>query len=198
MSSSWTNVLLYKLVLPKKIGLALQPIMGPAAGPMACWTSVFFRIRERFSPPAHDGSSSWTNGLLGKFVLPNRSGLVCSPLSVQQLDQWHAGQACSSPLGAVWSSSPLWVQQLDQCHAGQACSFQSGSGLILRPTMGPAAGRMACWTILFFPVRERFNPPARYGSSSWTNGLLDKLVLPSPLWVQQLDQSPAGQACSSQ
>ena len=52
-------------------GLALQHIMGPAAGPMACWASLFFQIGERFNHPAHDGSSRWTNALLDKRVLPN-------------------------------------------------------------------------------------------------------------------------------
>ena len=45
--------------------------------------------------------------------------------------------------------------------------------------MGPAAGPTACWTSLFFPNWERLNHPAHYGSSSWTNGLLDKRVLPN-------------------
>ena len=111
-------------VRPNGSVLLLQPVMGPTIGPMACWTSVFFQIGERFSPPAHYGSSSWNNGLVGKLVIP------------------------------------------------------VGSGSVLQPIMGPTAGPMACWTCLFFPIGAVF-PPARNGSSSWTNGLLDRLVLPN-------------------
>ena len=58
-------------VRPNGSVLLLQPVMGPTIGPMACWTSVLFQIGERFSPPAHYGSSSWNNGLVGKLVIPN-------------------------------------------------------------------------------------------------------------------------------
>ena len=164
---------------------------------------MFLSLQSGFIFPAHYESSSWANGLLDKLARPKydsfnfptrygscRTGLFfpirerfsfSSPLLVQQLDQWPDGHACSSPWERFtsparygsnswtnglldmlilpnrsgFSSSPQWVQQLDQW----------------RP--------MACWTSLFFPIWEHFNSPAHYGSSNWTNGLLDKLALPN-------------------
>ena len=147
-SSSWANGLLDKLARPKYDSFSFPTRYG------SCRTGLFFPIGERFSfsspllvqqldqwpdghacssqwerftSPARYGSNNWTNGLLDKRVLPHR--------------------------GAVKSSSPLWVQQLDQWPAGQACSSNSGSGLVFQPTLGPAAGPMACCTSLFIPIR---------------------------------------------
>ena len=114
----------------------LQLTTGPAAGPMASWTSLFFPIE---------------NGLVFQPTMGPAAGPVACPRWVQQLDQWHAGQACFS---------------------------KYGSGLALQLTMGPASGPIAYWSCLFFPIGELFDPPAHDGSSSWANGLVDKLVLP--------------------
>ena len=136
-------------VRPNGSVLLLQPVMGPTIGPMACWTSVFFQIGERFSPPAHYGSSSWNNGLVGKLVIPSWKRF--SPPAHYGSNSWTNGllDMLILPNRSGFSSSPQWVQQLDQWPAGQACSSQLGNGLILQPTMGPAAGPMACWTNLF-------------------------------------------------
>jgi hypothetical protein len=99
--------MMYKLVLPNRSGLVLQPAMGPAVGSMAGWTSLFFPIGERSNPPAYYGPSSRTDGLLDKLVT---NGLLDKLV-----------------LPAVWSSSPLWVQQLDHWPAGQACSSKLGA-----------------------------------------------------------------------
>ena len=142
--------------------------MGPAAGPTACWTSLFFQVG---------------------------SGLIFQP-------------AMSSAAGPMVCWTSLF--------------FQIGERIVIQSTMGPAARPIACWTSLFFPIGsgviynfsssstlwvqqldQRLAGQACF--PSWTTGLLDKLVLPSrgadqsysPLWVQQLDQWPAGQACSS-
>ena len=135
-------------VRPNGSVLLLQPVMGPTIGPMACWTSVFFQIGERFSPPAHYGSSSWNNGLVGKLVIPSWKRF--SPPAHYGSNSWTNGllDMLILPNRSGFSSSPQWVQQLDQWPAGQACSSQLGNGLILQPTMGPAAGPMACWTSL--------------------------------------------------
>jgi hypothetical protein len=152
-SSSWANGLLHKFVLPNMGGgVILQPTMSPAAGPMACWASLFFPVGTRFNPPAHYGSSSWANGLLDKLVLPN----------------WERFNPPAHYGPSSWTNGLL-----------DKLVLPNKSGLVLQPTMGPAAGPMVCWTSLFFPKGERFNPPAHYGSSSWTNGLLCKLVLPN-------------------
>ena len=147
----------------ERLKLGTNAIMGPAAGPMACWTSFFFSVGERINPPAHYRSSSRTTGLLDKLVLPNTERF--------------------SPSARYGSSS--WTNGL--------------------PTMGPAAGPMACWASLFFPLGSGLNHTAHYGSSSCTNGLLDKLVLPnrSGLVFQSavgpaVGHWPAGQASSPQ
>ena len=136
-------------VRPNGSVLLLQPVMGPTIGPMACWTSVFFQIGERFSPPAHYGSNSWNNGLVGKLVIPNWKRF--SPPTHFGSNSWTNGllDMLILPNRSGFSSSPQWVQQLDKWPAGQACSSQLGNGLILQPTMGPAAGQMTCWTNLF-------------------------------------------------
>ena len=107
---------------PIESGLVFQPTMGPA-GPIACWTSLFFQIGERFGPPARYGSSSWTNGLLDKLVLSN----------------WER----FSPPARYGSSS--WTNGL----LGKLV-LPDSSGLVLQPAMGPAAGPMTCCTSLFF------------------------------------------------
>ena len=38
--------------------------------------------------------------------------------------------------------------------------FPVGSGSVLQPIMGPTAGPMACWTCLFFPIGAVFLQPA--------------------------------------
>merc|ERR1711994_353670 len=101
----WTS-----LFFPVGSGLILQPTMGPTAGPMVCWTSLIFQIRS---------------GLVLQPAMGPAAGPMACPLWVQQLDQWHAGQACSSHLGVVY---------------------------IIQHIMGPAAAPMACWTSLFSPV----------------------------------------------
>ena len=135
-SNSWTNGLLDKLDFPntERFGPSARygssswtnglPTMGPAAGPMACWASLFFPLGNGLNHTAHYGSSSCTNGLLDKLVLPS----------------W---ERLSFPVRCGSSSWPL-----------------------------------ACWTSEFPTVGDQINPPAHYGSSSWTDGLLDKLVLP--------------------
>jgi hypothetical protein len=150
-SSSWTNGLLGKLVLPNGNVLVLQPVMGPTAGPMACWTRVFFPIGERFNSPAHEGSSSWTNGMLGKLILPS----------------WKRFNLSAHYGSNIWTNGLLVKLVLPH-----------RSGSVFQPAMGLAAGPMVYWTSLFLPVGRRFGPPAHYGSSSWTNALLCQLVLP--------------------
>ena len=58
--------------------------------------------------------------------------------------------------------------------------------------MGPAAGPVATNGLLdklVLPSWERFNLTAHYVSNSWTNGLLKlgTVESSSPQWVQQLD-----------
>ena len=154
--------------------------MGPAAGPLACWASLFFPIGERFNLSAHYGSSNWTKPMAcwTSLFFPIGRGLVFQRTMGPAAGPMACWTILFFPVGAVFFSSPRWVEQLDEWPAGQACSSQSGGGLILQPTMGPAPGLTACWTSSFFPSWER-NLPAHYASSSWTNGLLDKLVLPN-------------------
>ena len=40
------------MLFPVGSGSVLQPIMGPTAGPMACWTCLFFPIGAVFLQPA--------------------------------------------------------------------------------------------------------------------------------------------------
>ena len=56
--------------------------------------------------------------------------------------------------------------------------FPIGNGSILQPIMGPTAGPMACWTCLFFPIGAVFLQPAM-GPAAGPIGLLDRLVLPN-------------------
>ena len=113
---------------------------------------LFLLSSERSSFPARYGFSKWTNGLLDKRVLPN----------------WERFS-----LPAHYGSSSWTNGLLDNF------VLPNSDSLVLQPAMGPAVGQMACWTSLFFPVGERFSPPAHHGSSSWTNGLLDELVRPN-------------------
>ena len=106
-SNSWTNGLLDKLDFPntERFGPSARygssswtnglPTMGPAAGPMACWASLFFPFGNGLNHTAHYGSSSCTNGLLDKLVLPNRSGLVFQSAVGPAVGHWPAGQAGS-------------------------------------------------------------------------------------------------------
>ena len=166
-------------VRPNGSVLLLQPVMGPTIGPMACWTSVFFQIGERFSPPAHYGSSSWNNGLVGKLVIPSWKRF--SPPAHYGSNSWTNGlldKLVFPNLGTVESSSPQWVQQLDQWRP-MACwtslFFPVGSGLILQPTMGPTAGPMVCWTSLIFQIRSGLVLQPAMGPAAGP--------MASPLWV---------------
>ena len=171
---------------------------------MACWTSLLLQMGNGLIV-----QNSWTNGLLDMLILPNRSGFSSSPQWVQQLDQWPAGQACSSQLGNGLILQPTMGPAAGPMACWTSGFFQIGERMVIQPIMGPAAGPMACWTSLFFRNWWWLDLPAHYGSSSWTNGLLDKLVFPiwerlnpparngSSSWTSG-DQWPAGQACSSQ
>ena len=135
---------------------------------MACWTSLLLQMGSGLIV-----QNSWTNGLLDKLV-PLTSERFYFPAHYES-SSWANGLldklarpkydsfsfptrygSCRTglffPIGERFSfSSPLLVQQLDQWPDGHACSSQ--------------------W--------ERFTSPARYGSNNWTNGLLDKRVLPN-------------------
>merc|ERR1711994_871788 len=109
-------------------------------------------------------------------ILPNRNGFSSSPQWVQQLDQWRP-MACWTSLFFPVGSGLILQPTMGPTAGPMACRtsliFQIRSGLVLQPAMGPAAGPMAC------PLWNGLNHTAHYGSSSCTNGLLDKLVLPS-------------------
>merc|ERR1711884_107031 len=142
------------LLFPVGSGSVLQPIMGSNSWTNGLLDMLILPNRSGF-PPARNGSSSWTNGLLDRLVLPN--------------------------LGTVESSSPQWVQQLDQWRP-MACwtslFFPVGSGLVLQPAMGPAAGPMAC--PLWVQQLDQWHA-GQACSSQW-----ERLSFSSPLWVQQL------------
>ena len=103
-------------VRPNGSVLLLQPVMGPTIGPMACWTSVFFQIGERFSPPAHYGSSSWNNGLVGKLVIPSWKRF--NPPAHYGSNSWTNGllDMLILPIGAVFpparNGSSSWTNGL--------------------------------------------------------------------------------------
>jgi hypothetical protein len=61
-------------VRPNMSGLILQPAMGPAAGPMACWANLFF---------------------------PNRSGLVLQPAMCPAAGPMACWTNLLAPIGAV-------------------------------------------------------------------------------------------------
>ena len=134
---------------------------------------MFLSLQNGFIFPAHYESSSWANGLLDKlarpkydsFSFPTRYGSCRTGLF------FPLGSGLVFP-AHFWSNS--WTNGLMDTHVRP-----NGSVLLLQPVMGPTIGPMACWTSVFFQIGERFSPPAHYGSSSWNNGLVGKLVIPS-------------------
>jgi hypothetical protein len=148
---------------------------------MACWTSVFFQIEERFNPPAHYGSSSWMGPTAGPMacwtIMFFPIGQRFDPPADYGSSSWTNGLLDKLVLhskGAVYCSSPLWVRATGPMASWKSLFFPIGSGLEFQPIMGPAAGPMACWTSLFFSIGERFHTPAHMGPTAgpmakWTS-----------------------------